>query len=303
MNPAAIAYLQLIRLPNLFTAAADSLAGWLLVGGSFGQFTVWLPLVVTSVFLYAAGTTLNDFFDLEVDRAERPGRPLPSGRASSRVAGFLGGAGLILGPLVALSSGSIISGLVALLLAFCIFAYDAGVKRTFLGPELMGACRSLNLLLGMTHAPELGGPVAWTAAVAYGLFVTGITWISRSETETGRSRGLLFGLGLQMIAVLTLIGTALQHGRFPLADAQRDLIPIEGLLILLVVALVVSLAGSRAIREPVPRNLQSAVKTGIFSLIWLNVGLVAAVRGPASAIVLAAFWVPAILLGRWLYST
>ena len=27
-------YLQLVRLPNVFTAAADSLAGWLLVGGS-----------------------------------------------------------------------------------------------------------------------------------------------------------------------------------------------------------------------------------------------------------------------------
>ncbi len=27
-------FLQLVRLPNLFTAAADPLAGWLLAGGS-----------------------------------------------------------------------------------------------------------------------------------------------------------------------------------------------------------------------------------------------------------------------------
>ena len=48
--------------------------------------------------LYASGTALNDVFDFEIDRAERPGRPLPSGRVSSRSAAWLGGLGLVLGP-------------------------------------------------------------------------------------------------------------------------------------------------------------------------------------------------------------
>ena len=104
------AYLQLIRLPNVLTAAADSLAGWLLVGGLARRAGRWLPLVVASMILYASGTALNDVFDFEVDRAERPGRPLPSGRVSIRSAAWLGGLGLVLGPALALAGGSAASG-------------------------------------------------------------------------------------------------------------------------------------------------------------------------------------------------
>ena len=67
----------------------------------------------------------------------------------------------------------------------------------------MGACRGLNLLLGMAHAPALGGPVAWLAAFCFGLFVAGVTWISRSETESGRdAEPARSGLSIQNLALL-----------------------------------------------------------------------------------------------------
>ena len=49
--------------------------------------------------------------------------------------------------------------------------------------------------------------------------------------------------------------------------------------------------------------IKKAVKAGIFSLVWIDVGLVAAVRGPQVALAVAILWLPAYLLGRWLYST
>jgi 4-hydroxybenzoate polyprenyltransferase len=49
--------------------------------------------------------------------------------------------------------------------------------------------------------------------------------------------------------------------------------------------------------------IQKAVETGILTLVWIDVGLVAAVRGPQAAAAIAGLWVPAYLLGRWLYST
>ncbi len=61
--------------------------------------------------------------------------------------------------------------------------------------------------------------------------------------------------------------------------------------------------GGSPIRQPTPELVQKAVKTGILSLIWLNVGLVAAVRGLEPGGVITALWVPAYLLGRWLYTT
>ena len=303
MTPSLIPLLQLIRLPNVLTAAADSLAGWLLGGGSLGEAGRWAPLAIASMVLYAAGMALNDVFDTEIDRQERPGRPIPSGRVSRSFAGGLGAIGLVVGPLVAWLSGSSASLVVAGVLAAVILAYDAGLKRTVLGPGVMGACRGLNLLLGLTHTQALGGPVAWLAAATYGLFVCGITWISRSETESGRTGHLLAGLTVQDLALIGLMAAALQPGKYPSPLPGRPLIPLEGLLVLALVALAVNLAASRAIYQPVPAVIQRAVKTGILALVWIDVGLVAAVRGPQAAAAIAGLWVPTYLLGRWLYST
>ena len=217
MPPALIALLQLVRLPNVLTAAADSLAGWLLGGGSLGQLGRWAPLAVASMLLYASGMALNDVFDVEIDRQERPGRPIPSGRVARSLAGMIGFLGLLVGPLVAWLSGSFASLMLAGVLALVILAYDAGLKRTLLGPAVMGACRGLNLLLGLSHAHALGGPVAWLAAAMFGLFVCGITWISRFETESGKTGNLLVGLTLQNLALIGLMATALQPGKYPSA--------------------------------------------------------------------------------------
>ena len=303
MTRSLIPLLQLIRLPNVLTAAADSLAGWLLGGGSLGEAGRWAPLAIASMVLYAAGMALNDVFDAEIDRLERPGRPIPSGRVSRSFAGGLGAIGLVVGPLVAWLSGSFTSLIVAGVLAAVILAYDAGLKRTVLGPGVMGACRGLNLLLGLTHVPALGGPVTWLAAAMYGLFVCGITWISRSETESGRTGHLLVGLTVQDLALIGLMAAALQPGKYPNPLPGRPLIPLEGLLVLALVALAVNLAATRAIYQPVPAVIQKTVKTGILALVWIDVGLVAAVRGPQAAAAIAGLWVPAYLLGRWLYST
>jgi 4-hydroxybenzoate polyprenyltransferase len=303
MSKTITAYLQLIRLPNVVTAAADSLAGWLLVTGSAALPGRWLPLTAASMVLYASGTALNDVFDFEIDRTERPGRPLPSGRVSRTTAAWLGGLGLAIGPALAAMSGSVSSAVVAAILAGCILSYDAVLKHTWLGPPSMGTCRGLNLLLGMSHSPALAGPFGWYAAIAYGLYVTGITVVSRSETSGGNRGGLLTGVALQNVSLLGLAGVALAHHRFPQPELDRPLIPLEGLLVLGLVALAVNLTAARAISQPVPLLIQKSVKMGILTLVWLQVGLVAAVRGPGPAALIALCWLPAYLLGRWLYST
>ena len=91
--PRLHAWLQLVRLPNLFTVPGDPLVGyvlalWTLHGPeptpiSLGQ-ALWV--VLASVTLYAGGLISNDLFDLEEDRRDRPERPLPSGRVSVRSA-------------------------------------------------------------------------------------------------------------------------------------------------------------------------------------------------------------------------
>jgi hypothetical protein len=69
------------------------------------------------------------------------------------------------------------------------------------------------------------------------------------------------------------------------------------------VLLIVNIADGRALRDRTPATVQRAVKTGVLALVWLNVGVVAAVRGPAPALAVAALWLPAFLFSRWLYTT
>jgi 4-hydroxybenzoate polyprenyltransferase len=200
-------------------------------------------------------------------------------------------------------SGSVASVIVAVVLAFCILSYDGGLKHTWLGPVFMGACRGLNLLLGLSCAPALAGPIAWFAACAYGLYVAGITVVSRSETTGGSRGGLVAGLMLQDVAILQLAGVALEHRHFPQPSPDRPLIPLEGLLVLALVALAVNWSATKALAQPVPLLIQKYIKTSLLALIWLHVGVIAGVRGVEPAGLVALLWVPAFILGRWLYST
>lgn len=296
-------YLQLVRLPNVFTAAADSLAGWLLVRGTLGEPERWLPLTLASMAIYAAGIALNDVFDYDLDRVERPSRPLPSGRVSRRFAAWLGAGLLVLGPVLAALSGSWASFSVASALALCVLTYDAALRRTVLGPEVMGACRGLNVLLGMSQAARLGGGTGTLVTGSLALFVMGVTWISRSETESGRRAGIAGGIVLELLGVLGLAYVAVKPIGFVTEGPRPPSYWVGGLLVLLAVSAIVGMADVRALRRPVPATVQKAVKTGVLALVWLNVGVVAAVRGPMWGLAVASLWVPAFLLGRRLYST
>lgn len=304
-------YLQLVRLPNLFTAAADSLAGWLLMGGALGDARQWPWLVGSSVATYAGGVVLNDVFDVEVDRRERPGRPVPSGKVGVRAAGIAGAVLLVGGVVAAWASGTRHGLGVSLALTACVVLYDVGLRRTALGPQVMGACRGLNLLLGMSQAARLGGPAAWGVAVAYGLFVTGITWISRSEAEpiAGVRRSVAAGVLLQNAAFVGYLAAAVHPELFPggppaAAGAKTTGSTTEGLLFLLLFALWVNHNTVQAIRAEDPAVVRRAVSVGILALVSLHIGLVVAVKDlPPGTIALVALWLAATFCGRWVYST
>ena len=129
------------------------------------------------------------------------------------------------------------------------------------------------------------------------LFVVGVTWISRSEIETGRSRAGSLGLVLQDARDPAACWPPRSRPAVPRRPAAiAPIVPLVGSLVLLLVAGSSTGPPAGAVRDPVPARLQGAVKTGVLSLIWLNVGVVAAVRGPGRALAVAALWVPAFVL-------
>jgi hypothetical protein len=297
-------YLQLVRLPNLFTAVADSLAGWLLVESSLHSPGRWLPLALASLATYAGGIVLNDVLDYEVDRKERPARPLPSGRVNRRFAAVFGSACLVLGLLLA-AAGSPRAVVVEVVLIVAVLAYDLGLKRTLLGPEVMGACRGLNLLLGLSASANLGGPAGWIAAASYATFVAGITWISRSEVDpvSVTAPGRAVGVILQNLAFLGYLAVAVHPESFSPSSPAPIAFRAAGIALLLALAVVVNRKSVLTLRATDPAVVQKAVKVGILSLVWLHVGLLLAVHGPIAALSVAWLWFPAVVAGRWVYST
>ncbi len=83
--------------------------GFLFTHEAFGPRDGWVLglLLAASGMLYAAGVTLNDWFDRELDARERPGRPIPSGRVSAAAAGRLGWGLLGVGAAMACAAGAV----------------------------------------------------------------------------------------------------------------------------------------------------------------------------------------------------
>ena len=308
-------YLRLLRVANVFTALADVLMGYACVERQLAPLLPLAGLLATSALLYLAGMVLNDVFDLETDRQERPERPLPAGRIAWRAARRWGFALLLAGvaagwatAVVAQPDGALgRSGWVAALLAGCILAYDGGIKATRLGPVLMGGCRSLNVLLGASLAAGGGlapgllafPPHALVAAAGLGVYVAGVTWYARREAAASEGWQLA-GAILVMLGGMALLG--LLHRSLP--PGFRPTLPEQWWLLMLgLLGLPIARRCAMALADPQPARVQAAVKHCLMSIIVLDAAVVFLVAGGGAALGVLSLLMPALLVGRWVYST
>jgi 4-hydroxybenzoate polyprenyltransferase len=313
---ATLPWLRLMRLPNVFTAVADVAMGYLFVQREVTDGVVLGCLIAASACLYTAGIIFNDVFDHKIDAQERPFRPIPSGQISLSSAASLAGIFLIVGILLGWiadilprSQGEIPwrSGFVATGLGLTILAYDGLLKNTRLGPLVMGACRFLNVLLGMSGGqPDaavgmLGfGGGALNVAMGIGLYIFGVTIFSRGEASQSRRALLIAAMIAMAIGVVFLgLGGVYQRLNFQNQLHGRQLY----WLLLAVLMFTVLRRCGVAVLDPAPRKVQAAVKLAIMSLIWFDAATALVVAGPAYGLAVAALLIPALLLGRWVYST
>lgn len=296
-------YLQLVRLPNVFTALADIALAALATGAWRTNPAGVLLLALASVGLYWGGMVFNDVFDVEQDRRERPHRPIPSGRVSRRTAIGLGIVLLLLGMLLAGVAGTTFDEgyrttpvVVALFLVGTILAYDGGLKQTWAGPLAMGSCRFLNVLLGLTAAGELNSSWGPHLAFVVGLYIVGVTWFARTEARVS-NRTALAGAALVMLASL-LLALPLP-ARMP-ATTSSFLFPY----LLVALGFLVGIPVSRALNGPTPAHVQAAVKRSLQGLVLFDAVLATGVVGLAGLAILLLL-VPILLLSRWrwLYAT
>lgn len=178
------AHLALARISNAPTVVSNVLAGVALasvvapvtVGGT-------VLLAVAMVLYYTAGMYLNDLFDLDIDRRDRPERPLPSGRVARGEA--LGVTVLLfsLGTfcLALLGTAPLVSGLVLVAL---IVLYDARHKTNPFSPLVMASTRMMVYVTAfVAFAPVLTFALLFWALLL-GLYIVGLTYIAKTETAS-----------------------------------------------------------------------------------------------------------------------
>jgi 4-hydroxybenzoate polyprenyltransferase len=300
-------YAQLVRLPNLPSALADICLGALATGSLPDR---WLPFVLllpASACLYCGGMVWNDYFDVEQDRRERPFRPLPSGRVSLREAALLGAALLAGGVVFALLAGwsqaflaegrpSFSPAPVAMVLVMAIVLYDGWLKRTWAGPIAMGACRFLNVLLGISVAGTLAWPWGAHLALVVGLYIVGVTWLARTEAWTS-SRNALRGAAVVLLASLLL---ALPLPAYLGPGDSSPLFPY----LLVGFGFLIGWAVWQAVVTPLPGPVQTAVKRCLMGLILLDAVLATALAG-TMGLALLALLLPSLYLNyrKGLYAT
>ena len=283
---------------------ADILLGFLLTHRALEPWYVFALLLAASTCLYTAGMVLNDYFDREQDARERPFRPIPSGRVSELTAQRLGfgllAAGVVLGWLAGAASGSFWPGVVATLLAGAVFVYHGVLKPTPAARIVMGLCRTLNVLLGMSAALDPWTGAHWAAAIGVGVYIVGVTTFARSEArESGRMQ-LALGLAtlLAGLGIVTSLPYWATGGEWPAINP-----PGNWYLFWAVLAALIGQRCLRAVLNPAPERVQPAVKSAIFSLVIIDAGAVLATQDFLWALVILALLAPMLILGRWIYST
>ncbi len=294
-----------MRLPTVFTILAQVSAAFLVSAGNattaLDAWPRWLLILLSATAAYWSGMILNDLWDLAEDRIERPSRPLPSGMIAVATARTVGWGLLPLSILLAGLSGwvpvagltpSLAPPLIAAVLAVGIVLYNGPLKPTPLAPLAMGGCRLLVFLLGASPwvsfgAAEFMQPQGWfpphllAIAVGFGVYITGITTISRLETKSGQTWDLNVGL------LVALIGAGI------LAFAPRvappgtvwQFVPDLGFSVLIgLVTLPVLIRGLRASSDPRPELIQNLVRIGVLNLIPYSAALVLLVAGSGWAL-------------------
>lgn len=304
MSPRVLTYLRLLRLPTLFTALADIFLGFLLTHPALtsdegpNPLPAFLLLCAASAGLYLSGMVFNDYFDRLIDAEERPNRPIPSGAISPAAALRLAAGLMLVGLATAAAVGPLSLG-VAVAVSAAILAYDGGLKKTWLGPLVMGVCRSGNVLLGASAVGSLFEFVStsrWPIAICLGIYIAGVTLFARQEATTSRRTALAGAAGVINSGIVGLAMFVNTNG------LMANRLPALGILAMILFTLDRRLAV--AIAQPSPQHVQLAVKVLLLSLVMLDATLIYAFNGQVElAMATVALLIPAIGLSRLIAMT
>lgn len=286
-----ISILRLTRPANVVTAIADILAGAAVAYSSNAitqiEFVNLLCLVLSTAGLYGGGIVLNDVFDAELDRIERPERPIPKGDISLASASLFA-VTLYAGAIFSAFLVSFESGLIAILIALLATFYDKyGKHINLVGPFSMGACRAANLMLGISILPDRIFDNLYLILLPL-LFIAGITFISKGEVQSATRSHLSKALVMFILAV----------SFFVYLSNREDFFLIQAMPFIAIFLINLLPALIAAFKTQEPLLVRMAVKRGVISIVILDAALGAGFYGIFYGVIILALWPISVLLAK-----
>jgi hypothetical protein len=199
-----VAYLKLFRLPFIFSAAADSLAGFLVTTSELHSPYTLAGLAICSGGLFVFGVVLSEIVGRERNSQSNSASP----------------------PRKSAMPGAIITATSALIVSafslFCARVEQSSIQQIFLVwglivagtvfylflgriPSILGLLRSLNVLLGVVTAGALKYFIPWHLALVMipgFLYVTALAHFISQGTQVTESRSLWMVAGAMIAASL-----------------------------------------------------------------------------------------------------
>ena len=232
MTPRTKAWLEITRASNLPTVlggvlvtvtATEAFRWQFFVNGMVGSWPSLFTMTGAIACFYMAGFILNDVFDRTVDREERPGRPIPSGRIMAGTAIKIAVIMIAAGLLLVANADQILVGAdiprgiptglaAAVLLVILIVLYDRFHLTSSWTVFLMGGCRAMVyvtcLLAAVDSTSALtmeweryashNGMVYWPFLpfiIGIFLYVAGFSRIARGEVADGGNKRFCYQCG------------------------------------------------------------------------------------------------------------
>jgi 4-hydroxybenzoate polyprenyltransferase len=292
-------YLVLIRIPNLFTSPSNVIVGFSqLVLLNNANWATLLILILTSLLLYTVGIVLNDYIDRQIDRRERPTRPLPSGRISARSALVV----VVVATLSSVLAAAYVSSftlIIVLTIIGTIIAYDCWFKSSTFGHMVMALSRVLNIVLGFSPLLFLpfsnNNDLIRITVILASMFIYVFTISYLSKFETGaltKKINYTFALfSISSIPVVLVLFTITGYFKIDLLF----ILPIF-------IGMLLVTFGKRYIRFGA-NEAGKIVKNLVLSIIILDSLFVSGSIGLVYGLSLLVFLIPAIILSKRFYVT
>ncbi len=269
------AFLQLSRPVNVLITFMSVLAACWIASGITGDWFAMLLAALTGALVTAGANAINDSFDIEIDRINRPNRPLPRGVLTQQDARWMW---LIVS--VAAFGINLFINLTALLIVIfavlLLYYYSAWLKRTVIAGNLVvGLMTGMSFIyggiaVGRMNRATIPALFAFLVTLAREL-VKDVEDIEGDRKEHAITLPIKYGirpaLVLATVSLLVLIGTTFIVAKFCVYHSAFLYIVFIADLLMVVSIVMMWWSSSPLHMRRVSNNLKLCMVIGLLAII------------------------------------